>query len=342
MTRVEPRLVIPLLSILAFSSTAAAQSAEAEMLFRDGRKLVKAGKIEEGCEKIEASEKIESSTGTLLNLGDCREKLGEYATAWAAFRKAEATAKRAGDGKRRNEASKRAMQLEPKLSYLAIVVPSKIDGLVIKRDNEVIDPVLWNSPIPVDPDEIKIVAEAPGYKPWRTQITFNNAKPRRQTVTVPALERLPVARTERPRDELAPTDLPPVAVTGAPPPGPLVVERPTTTSPSMWTTQRKVAVVLGLGGAVAIGTGVYFGLRSNDLESTSNEICPMATCDDPEGLRLNDRAQTAARNANIGYGVGGALLATGVVLWFVGGPHEMRVQPTVSSDQAGVSLKGKF
>ena len=65
-------------------------NAAAEALFREGRALIKHGKLAAGCDKLEASEKLESSVGTLLNLGDCRERLGKPATAWAAFRKAEA------------------------------------------------------------------------------------------------------------------------------------------------------------------------------------------------------------------------------------------------------------
>ena len=342
MTLVRKSLSLVVLAAL-IPATAAAQSAEAEMLFRDGRKLIKAGKLEEGCEKIEASQKIEPSIGTLLNLGDCREKLGEHASAWAAFRKAEAMAKRAGEEKRRNEASKRAMALEPKLAYVAIMVPGRIEGLVVKRGEEVIDPALYNTPVPVDPDEYFIAAEAPGFKPWRVTVTVGGTKPRRQTITVPALEKLPTAAAQKP-EKLAPTDLPPVVVTAAPPPRPVVVVEKR--EPSIWTGQRKLAVGVGIGGALALGAGVYFGLKSNDDEAASNEICPNTVCDDPEGLRLNDRAQTNARNANISYALGGVMIATGTVLWFLGAPKDVAVTPHTSgaSGETGVSLTygGKF
>ena len=78
----NPRSVAALVAtgILASVSLASAQSAEAEVLFRDGKKLLKAGKLAAGCDKIEASERLESSVGTLLNLGDCRERLGRLAS----------------------------------------------------------------------------------------------------------------------------------------------------------------------------------------------------------------------------------------------------------------------
>ena len=86
------RLAITMV-VAASSTTARAQSAEAEMLFREGKRLIKDGKIAEGCDKLEASDRIESSVGTLLNLADCREKNQQLATAWATFRKAAASAK---------------------------------------------------------------------------------------------------------------------------------------------------------------------------------------------------------------------------------------------------------
>src|SRR5206468_5012920 len=120
-------------------------------LFQEGRRLIKQGRIAIGCDKLAASERLESSVGTLLNLGDCREKLGKLASAWAAFRKAEAIAKRAGDDhKREAEAHRRAGKLEPKLASLAIEVPHRIDGLVVRRDGEQLDVAAWNVALPID------------------------------------------------------------------------------------------------------------------------------------------------------------------------------------------------
>lgn len=330
-----------LLALLATAPMAYAQSAEAEVLFREGRRLVKAGKLEAGCAKIEASEKLESSVGTLLNLGDCQEKLGRYASAWAAFRKAENQARvRGGDEKRRNEASKRAIAIEPKLSQLVIMVNGRVDGLVVKRDDEVIDAPMWNTPLPVDPDQYTIVAEAPGYKPWRTEINVTG-KQRRQVVSIPALEKAPVAQAPQ-REQLAPTNLPPVLVTPPVTTGTFVMEKKPQT-PSMWTTSRKVALGIGVLGAASLGTGIYFGLRAKDEQSRSDDLCPGSICDVPEGLRLNDKAQDSARTANILYVAGGVALATSAIVWFVGGPDkEVRVTPTVGSGQAGVSFGGKF
>jgi hypothetical protein len=329
----NPRSVAALVAtgILASVSLAGAQSAEAEVLFRDGKKLLKAGKLAAGCDKIEASERLESSVGTLLNLGDCREKLGRLASAWSAFRKAASMARRSGgDAKREREALKRASTLEPRLPTLVIQVGSRIDGLVIKRDGEVVDPALWNTAVPVDPDSYDLVAEAPGHKTWRSEVAIT-AKLKRKIVIIPQLERVtepieaPVARS------LEPEPAPASAVLTAP------------RKPGTWTTTRKLSVALGVAGLGAIGGGVYFGLRAKDFEEQANERCPDVLCADPEALRLNDRAQDNALRANIFYVAGGAAAAIATVMWFVGGPdREMVVAPSVGSDRAGVSVLGRF
>src|SRR5688500_1084042 len=70
---------------------AAAQSAsaEAEQLFRDGKRLMKEGKYDEACVAFEASQKADPATSTLLNIADCYEKAGRIASAWGAFLEAE-------------------------------------------------------------------------------------------------------------------------------------------------------------------------------------------------------------------------------------------------------------
>lgn len=225
MTRVERVVAAVAASLAIDASIAHAQSAAAEALFREGRALIKSGELDAGCNKLEASEKLENSVGTLLNLGDCREKQGRYATAWAAFRKAEGMAQRAGkDEKRQREAGKRAELLESSLATITIQVGEKAeaDGLVIKRDGETLDSSIWGTAIVVDPGEHTIVAEAPGAKPWTSEVSVG--KGGKRWVVVPTLEREVVA-VEPP----VVVAKPPVVVEPprhVPPPPPKVVEKP--------------------------------------------------------------------------------------------------------------------
>jgi hypothetical protein len=330
MTLVDRLRTITLLAtagLLVHASAARAQSAEAEALFRDGRKLIKAGKLEAGCAKLAASETLESSVGTLLNLGDCHEKLGRTASAWAAFRKAEAQAKRAGgDEKRLAEARRRAAKLEPQLAKLMIEVPHPVDGMIIRRGSEPVDAAVWGSPIPVDPGTYKLSVEAPGRQPWSYSVTI--AAKTRRDVVVPEL----VAAVDLRVDELPPASR--AAIDAVP------IRRDART----WTGTRKLAVGLAVAGVgAAAGGGIYFGVRARDLQDRADERCPTRQCNDPEGLRLNDEAKDSATRSNVFLIAGGAVVAVATVMWFVGAPdREVAVAPAVGDGRVGVSLSRSF
>jgi hypothetical protein len=308
---------------------ARAQSAEAEALFRDGRTLIKAGNHAAGCDKLAASARLESSVGTLLNLGDCREKLGKLASAWAAFRRAEALARRTGsDDRRQAEAARRAALIEPRLSHLVIDVAERADGEVVRRDGEIVDEAGWNTPLPVDPGTTTLTAEAPGRQAWRRTVAIE-AGVQRRLVEVPRLAVIePVAATA-----------PPAPPRAAPPPRPAP-------PPRTWTAARAISAALVVAGAGALGTGIYFGVHAGDLADRSDARCPGAVCNDPEGLRLNDQARTSASRANALYIAGGAALATAAVLWLAGAPGEVAVVPVAASAPAGghvgLAMTGRF
>lgn len=342
MTRVDrPWLVwLAALAAAGLCSPAHAQSARAEVLFQEGRGLIKRGKLAAGCDKLAASERLESSVGTLLNLGDCRERLGKLASAWAAFRRAEALARRTGgDDKRRAEAGKRAALLEPRLPTLRIDVPRRVDGLIVHRGTEIVDEAEWSTALPVDPGSYTITAEAPGYQAWRTTVVIGSVAAgapvdaNHQVVAVPVLERAPGPRGPEPAVGVEPAPSAPVAAAG-----PTVIVRRGGT----WSGTRKLSAVLGVAGAAALGTGVYFGVHSNDLRDRADARCPLSLCTDSEALRLNDQAQTAARRANILYIAGGATVATAIVLWFVGAPDETIVAPIAGDHHVGVAMSGSF
>lgn len=323
------RLAACAIAIAAGAAPARAQSAEADVLFREGKKLLKDGKIAEACEKLDASERLESSVGTLLNLADCRERNHQLATAWAAFRKAAVAAKNARDGKREKEAHRREKLLAPRLSYLAVNVPdaSRVDGLAITRNGAELDRALWNQRVPIDAGDYELAATAAGYRRWSGQVRIDR-EAQKAEVDVPALVPEP-----RPAPE-------PVAVRAAPPaPPPSDDAEPVRRDPprSRWTVSREVALGLAAAGAAGVGIGIGYGLHGRQLEQQSDARCASATCNDPRGLSLNADARHAGRIANVGFVAGGGLLATAVVLWLVGGP---RVTPVVAPDRVGIALAG--
>jgi hypothetical protein len=112
-------------AVTTFGGTAHAQtsqSAAAEALFEAGREQIASGELDEGCRKMEASQKIDPAVGTLLYLGDCQERLGRTASAWAAFREAASLARLSGQPQREEIATTRAAALEPRLSRVKVAV----------------------------------------------------------------------------------------------------------------------------------------------------------------------------------------------------------------------------
>src|SRR5262245_38827392 len=327
MTRGE-HLAVALAVVAAMASSARAQSAEAEVLFREGRKLIKDGNLAAGCDKLAASERIETSIGTLLNLGDCKEKLGKLASAWGAFTKAEAIARRSGDDKRQAEAHKRAAAIEPRVAKLVIEVTRKVDGLVIRRDGEIVEPAMWQVAVPVDPGTYAISAEAPGYIAWHGEVVIERAGPTidgRRVITVPSLERILDLHVDSPPAALQPV---------------LHMREPERTHET-FTGMRKLSVGLAVAGAGVIGGGVYFSFHARELEDEADKLCPTTSCSDSMALRLNRDAESAAKTANILYIAGGSSLAAAVVLWLVGGPGDDRstIVPTFGSGRVGLAYE---
>ena len=78
-------------------STASADPATAEALFREGRRLLDEGKTDEACPKLAESQRLDPSAGTMLNLATCYEKNGQLASAWVTFKGAATAAQNANE-----------------------------------------------------------------------------------------------------------------------------------------------------------------------------------------------------------------------------------------------------
>lgn len=298
-------------ALVASGALARAETDDAETLFRDGKRLLEDGQIEEACKKLEASERIEARDVTELNLADCWEQQGKTASAWEMFVKLAGSAKRED---RAAEARKRAKKLEAKLVHLTIEVPAEaeLDELVITRDEQIVDRAAWNQRLPVDPAEYTITARAPGREEWSRTITV---KSRDRTVEVPRL-----ARARRTPDR----------------------------EPAVPNRNRGLAIGLVAAGAGAIVVASGVALHSRSLQRQSDELCPnqiYPTCGDLRGVELNRRARQEGWFANITWGLGGAAVVGGVVAWVVGRDHPDRrvsITPVVTSDRAGLALGGRF
>src|SRR4051812_30487974 len=148
------------LSASAASAQEASDKAAAEALYQLAERAMAAGKYAEACPKFEASAKLDPGVGTLLFLGDCQEKLGKLASAWATFREAKALASSRGDSERSALAELRATALQPRLSHITYNVDAHNDmpGFELRRNGLSISSGSWGVVLPSDAGRFELAA----------------------------------------------------------------------------------------------------------------------------------------------------------------------------------------
>ena len=103
-------------------------------------RLMNIGDYATACPKLAASQRLGSGDWHRLNLADCYEKSGRFASAWAEFRGAATAAHSAGSSDREQLASDRAQALVTKLSYLTITTsPAQAAAIQIIRDGSPVE-----------------------------------------------------------------------------------------------------------------------------------------------------------------------------------------------------------
>lgn len=322
------RAAVGIVAALA-ASPAQAQNAEAELLFREGDRLMAQGDLARACEAFEGSNRIEPRAGTLIRLGDCREKNNQLASAWSAYSDALARVK---DPAKQQIAQAKVASLEPRLSYLTISVPdeARVAGLAITRNGRAVDAVLWNRGAPVDGGEYVVSGRAPGHEEWSTRVTV---KPEgdKVSVEVPRFKELKALTSEG------------GAGGGA---GLEIGAGPRDTRPRL-TTRRKVAIGVAGGGVVVLVAAAIVGTQAQGLERQAQDLCADTICaEHARANQLLDDARGKARLANVGYGVAVAAGVGAGVLWFLGGgaarADGVAVAPAVGPGLAGAVVQGRF
>lgn len=343
-----PALALALASGLStppvLAQSSAADKAAAEALFDAGKKALADGHYPEACRKLEQSQALDPGIGTLLYLADCYERVGRTASAWATFRQAASEARAEGQSARARIGTDRADKLEPRLSKLTIEVSAEdtsIEGFSLQRGKDKVERALFGVAIPVDPGQIDLQASAPGYKSWQETVAVG-ADAAKVVVKVPPLEKEAVAP--------APAPAPPPTAEPVPPPAPTPAKVPAAPADtgSVGSTQRTIGIAAGAAGLVGIGIGSFFGLKAMQKNHDAKDLCPQNQCTSPDGVTLTDDARSAATASNIAFGIGGALLVGGVVLYFTapktepGGAASLRLAPAVGPSAAGMTAWGAF
>lgn len=278
------------------------KAAEAQALFERATTEMESKQYASACKKFEeVTRLVPEGAGGRYTLGDCYEKLGKLASAWAQFSFAAQLASRYGQTERATDATARAEALRPKLATLTVTMPDslrRIAGISVVRDEINLREAQWGTAIYVDSGRHNIVVQAPGYSTWRRRVeVLTDGVSVKYAIPEDAIEAVIIPPN--------PDNLPP---------GSIVIIGPE--PDRLW--QRPLGITLSALGAATLVTGGILGGVAIAKRNESNESghCTLATnkCDD-EGLRMRKEA-VGVGNSSTGFFVAGAVIgALGVAIW---------------------------
>lgn len=268
---------------------AAAQSGQgaAEALFNAARAAAQRGDHAEACARFRESQRLDPATGTLLNIADCAERLGQYVSAWESYM--EALRLLPSDDRRTPYAHKKLGEIEARLAWLSVRLVADapanttvvVAGIDLNRASIGVE-------FPVDPGDVALAVHADDHLPMIYALRLAEGEHRELTLG--------------PGEEL----IRPPTLAGS-----------LTTSlgfgPGRGETPRlRTATWIAFGAAGAgLVTGAATGIAAVALRGALAGECTGNRC--PTALRSDVNRYDTLRTASvIGFIVGGAGLAAGV------------------------------
>jgi hypothetical protein len=345
--------------VLAVAAPLRAQTEEeragARAVATEGAQAFNEGRWADAVDLFTRAESLVHAPPHLLYLARAHEKLGHLVKARELFQKIvrETLAPGAPEAFRsaQTEAATEAQQIEARLPYLTIRLEGN-DGkeVAVTMDGARVPPALLGVPRPVDPGEHKLEGVGQGLRAEMQTIQLAEAARESVTLkfvadpaaTLPGAAAAPAATT-------APELLPSAS------PGPAPSGTPTDAGAERRGDSLRVPAYIALGvGALGLGAGTFFVLRSSSKRSDADELyeerCqPSCLVGDPaaeEVAALDDDARSAQTLGIISYVVGGVGVAAGVTLLVLGGSESqaandgLKIRPYLGVARAG--LTGSF
>ena len=209
----------------------------------------------------------------------------------------------------------------------------------VSADGQPLVSRLNGKPVNVDPGAHEFTFEAAGKPPVTERILVSEGEVgRRERVIVGA-----------PAAAAVPAPVSPPSPAPAPSSEPAVLSTPPASS---GLGARKVIGLSIAGvGVVGVGVGAVFGLMASGAWSHAKSACggdPAQCTDVATGSSYHDTTQTDGTLSTVGFIAGGALIATGAIVFLTGGHHEpssatgVVVSPSLGPGLASVALKGAF
>jgi hypothetical protein len=290
-----------LVAAVPASAQPSTDPAAADALFQKGREAAEKGEWGVACPKFAESQRLDPAPGTLLNLADCDEHLGQLASAYEHFKTALETMS-AGDD-RIPFAKSRVAALEKAVPHLTLNAAADLPAdAKVMRDDVQLGSASFGLALPVNPGAHTIVVAAPGHKDKRTTIMLKASEAETMTLhpgeidtSAPAVVVAPVAHVGQSSSARAPE------------------------GPSGGST-RTAGLVLGTIGIGGVGVGAVTGIMVLGKKSIIDDPthCPTKQTCDPTGVAAASSGKTLSVVSTVAFAAGGAALVTGAFLFFIG------------------------
>jgi hypothetical protein len=296
----------------------AAETAAARALAVDGLKLAQANNCVEAVPKLERAEKLYHSPVVASRLGECYVSVGRLVEGTEILRKVLREPQSSEPAPALTKALERAQKVldgaKPRIAGLTIKLAA-VQDMSVKVDGTLVAGAMIDAEIPIDPGEHAIEVTAPGFIKSASRLSVGEGEKRTVTLTLArdpnAALAPPAAADGKPSNEAANAPANEVAQQPAlasnPPPAP---ER----------TPNRTAAYVALGiGAAGVVTGGVLGILTIKQHSDLKNQCPNGTCPIDKQNDL-DSAKRLGNLSTIAFGVGGAGLVLGTVLFFTSSP----------------------
>lgn len=297
--------------MLSAAPARAGDSISAEALFVAGRDAALRGDYAEACAKFAESQRLDPAPGTLINLGDCNEHLGLFASAWRYYR--EAVDRLPGD-KRVEGLKARMKAMEPRLSKLTLTLaPGAPEGTRVTRDEVELGSASLGMAMPIDAGEHVVVVTAPGREAKRTAVKIVEGQSPKLELSAGAASR---------------------AIEAPPPPPP-----PASGS------GRTIGIVIGSLGVASLAAGAVTGGMTLQRKSTVESDCHNQVCNTHVGIDAAAQGKTLSLVSTVTFVTGLVGIGAGAVLFLTSGPRSapaVALAPTVTRDGTGILLLGRF
>lgn len=287
----------------------AAETAAARSLAVEGVKLAQAGQCKDAVDKLDRSERLRHSAIVLGHLGECQVALGKWIEGTENLRKLLREPLPPEPSPALEQAHQRAAatlrDIKPRIPTLTVAVKGAENvDVTLRVDGKEIPDTMIGVPLPVDPGEHALEAEAPGFLKARATAKLEPSS--KESLTL-----------ELKRDPFA-TQLTPTAAAASAPQSAPATQRTQLAldpaPPASGTNTTRILSYVSYGvGAAGLAAGIILGRSAMQDENSLSDRCPNKVCP-PQYKDDLDAAKTKGLFSTIGFGVGAVGVALGTVL----------------------------